>query len=48
MGPAARRLVGGQAGMATAFAEGDSQMADNATAASSSADFDAARFGARA
>lgn len=41
-------IVGGQAGMATAFAESDSQMSDNAAAATASADFDAARFGARA
>jgi uncharacterized protein YukE len=41
-------IVGGQAGMATAFAESDSQMSDNAATATASADFDAARFGARA
>jgi uncharacterized protein YukE len=40
-------IVGGQSGMATAFAESDGQMGDNAAAAAASADFDAARFGAR-
>ena len=41
-------IVGGQAGMATAFAESDSQMGDNAGTAMASTDFDAARFGTRA
>lgn len=40
-------IVGGQSGMATAFAESDSQMGDNAGTAAASADFDSARFGAR-
>jgi uncharacterized protein YukE len=40
-------IVGGQSGMAVAFAESDSQMGDNATTALGAADFDSARFGAR-
>ena len=40
-------IVGGQGGMAVAFAESDSQMGDNASTAAASADFDSARFGAR-
>jgi len=41
-------IVGGQSGMNTAFASGDAEMAGNASGAAGSADYDAARFGARA
>ncbi len=37
-------ILGGQGGMDTAFVSGDSEMADNATSAQGSANFDAARF----
>jgi uncharacterized protein YukE len=37
-------ILGGQSGMDTAFGQGDTEMADNATAAQGSANFDAARF----
>jgi uncharacterized protein YukE len=37
-------ILGGQSGMDTAFTQGDTEMADNATATMSSADFDSARF----
>jgi uncharacterized protein YukE len=41
-------IVGGQSGMNTAFTQGDTEMADNASATQGSANFDAARFsGAR-
>ena len=41
-------IVGGQSGMDTAFNQGDTEMADNATSTQGSANFDAARFsGAR-
>jgi uncharacterized protein YukE len=41
-------IVGGQSGMNTAFTQGDTEMADNATSTQGSANFDAARFsGAR-
>jgi uncharacterized protein YukE len=41
-------IVGGQTGMNTSFVSGDTEMADNASSAAGSANFDAARFGARA
>ena len=37
-------ILGGQAGMDTAFGQGDTEMADHATSAQGSANFDAARF----
>lgn len=37
-------ILGGQSGMDTAFGQGDTEMADNASAARGSANFDAARF----
>jgi uncharacterized protein YukE len=37
----------GQSGMDTAFVEGDAEMSDTAASAEGSANFDAARFGAR-
>ena len=37
-------ILGGQSGMDGAFAQGDTEMADNATSARGSANFDAARF----
>lgn len=37
-------ILGGQAGMDTAFGTGDTEMADNASSAAGSANFDAARF----
>lgn len=40
-------ILGGQSGMDTAFGQGDVEMADNATSTGASANFDAARFGAR-
>jgi hypothetical protein len=40
-------ILGGQSGMDTSFQQGDTEMADNATSAQGSANFDAARFGAR-
>jgi len=40
-------IVTGQSGMDTAFVQGDEEMASNATASQGSANFDAARFGAR-
>lgn len=40
-------ILGGQAGMDSAFGQGDSEMSDNASSAQASANFDAARFGAR-
>lgn len=40
-------ILGGQAGMDAAFGQGDAEMADNAASTSASANFDAARFGAR-
>ncbi len=40
-------ILGGQQGMDTAFTQGDGEMASNASSAQSSANFDAARFGAR-
>lgn len=39
-------ILGGQSGMNTSFVQGDTEMADNATSAQGSANFDAARFGA--
>lgn len=39
-------ILGGQTGMDTAFGDGDTEMSDNATTASGSANFDAARFSA--
>jgi uncharacterized protein YukE len=41
-------IIGGQSGMNTSFVSGDTEMADNAAGAAGSANFDAARFGARA
>ena len=41
-------ILGGQTGMNTAVATGVSEMSDNAAQAAGSANFDAARFGARA
>jgi uncharacterized protein YukE len=38
-------ILGGQSGMNQAFGMGDTEMADNASSASGSANFDAARFG---
>lgn len=40
-------ILGGQTGMDTAFTQGDTEMADNARNTQGSANFDAARFGAR-
>lgn len=40
-------IVGGQAGMDTAFGTGDVEMSDNARSAEGSANFDAARFSGR-
>ena len=40
-------ILGGQVGMDTAFATGDTEMADNARASEGSANFDSARFAAR-
>jgi uncharacterized protein YukE len=40
-------ILGGQSGMNQAFGQGDTEMADNASASEGSANFDAARFGAR-
>jgi uncharacterized protein YukE len=37
-------ILGGQSGMDTAFVQGDTEMADNATSAQGAANFDAARF----
>lgn len=37
-------ILGGQSGMDTAFGQGDSEMADNASSAQGSANFDSARF----
>jgi uncharacterized protein YukE len=37
-------ILGGQSGMDSAFGQGDTEMADNATSAQGSANFDAARF----
>ncbi|MPZ64124.1 MAG: hypothetical protein GEU83_00885 [Pseudonocardiaceae bacterium] len=37
-------IVGGQSGMDTAFVQGDTEMADNASSAQGAANFDAARF----
>lgn len=37
-------IVGGQSGMDTAFVQGDSEMADNASSAQGAANFDSARF----
>lgn len=37
-------ILGGQGGMDMAFAQGDTDMADNATSAQGQANFDAARF----
>lgn len=37
-------ILGGQAGMDSAFGTGDAEMADNASSAAGSANFDAARF----
>lgn len=42
-----RAILGGQSGMDSAFGQGDTEMSDNATSAQGSANFDAARFGAR-
>jgi uncharacterized protein YukE len=39
-------ILGGQSGMNQSFGQGDTEMADNATSAQGSANFDAARFGA--
>jgi uncharacterized protein YukE len=39
-------VLGGIGGMNVAFGQGDEQMADDATQASGTVDFDAARFGA--
>jgi uncharacterized protein YukE len=38
-------ILGGQSGMNQAFGQGDTEMADNASTAGGSANFDAARFG---
>ena len=38
-------ILGGQSGMDAAFGQGDNEMADTATSAQGSANFDAARFG---
>ena len=40
-------ILGGQSGMDRSFGHGDTEMADNASANQGSANFDAARFGAR-
>ncbi|QUG99937.1 hypothetical protein HUO13_03160 [Saccharopolyspora erythraea] len=40
-------ILGGQSGMDSSFGQGDTEMADNAASAQGSANFDAARFGAR-
>src|SRR5918997_4351285 len=37
-------ILGGQSGMDSAFGQGDTEMADNASSAQGSANFDAARF----
>jgi uncharacterized protein YukE len=37
-------ILGGQVGMDSAFGQGDTEMADNASSAAGSANFDAARF----
>lgn len=37
-------ILGGQGGMDSAFGHGDTEMADNASSAAGSANFDAARF----
>ena len=37
-------ILGGQSGMDSAFVHGDTEMADNASTAQGSANFDAARF----
>jgi len=37
-------ILGGQSGMDSAFGQGDTEMADNASSARGSANFDAARF----
>ncbi|GDY33666.1 hypothetical protein [Gandjariella thermophila] len=39
-------ILGGQSGMNRAFGHGDTEMADNASSAQGSANFDAARFSA--
>lgn len=39
-------ILGGQSGMNSSFVQGDTEMADNASSVQSSANFDAARFGA--
>jgi uncharacterized protein YukE len=39
-------ILGGQSGMNQSFGQGDTEMADNASTAQGSANFDAARFGA--
>jgi len=41
-------IIGGQSGMDTAFGQGDQEMADNARTSQAGANFDAARFSARA
>jgi uncharacterized protein YukE len=38
-------ILGGQAGMNQSFGQGDTEMADNASSAQGSANFDGARFG---
>jgi hypothetical protein len=40
-------ILGGQSGMDASFGHGDTEMSDNAASAQASANFDAARFGAR-
>lgn len=40
-------ILGGQAGMDSAFAAGDTEMSDNARSAQGGANFDAARFSGR-
>ncbi|MCZ7377851.1 hypothetical protein [Micromonospora sp. WMMC250] len=37
-------ILGGQSGMDSAFGQGDTEMADNASSAAGTANFDAARF----
>ena len=41
-------IIGGQSGMDTSFVTGDTEMADNARSAQSSANFDSARFAGQA
>lgn len=41
-------IIGGQSGMDSSFGQGDVEMADNARSSQAGANFDAARFSARA